>query len=701
MTRWRVLVAAVLACSVVLALWLARRTVRSPAPTAYVIVHADPASGIDLAALTWDPPRSARRPRRIDGANLVLELDPGARTLHLRAPSACPVDVPVTESGPPARVALVPWIDFGDERPQVGFDQAVEVRVVAGCPQASSGRIAWRQVEGPPLAGLATEDRGFVVRAHMPPLSATRPGPLPWGIVPLSPRTRGSYALEGTWEGAAGPSVRRTLRFSSAARATGVPAVGLDHRLILGGDGWHVVKRPARASAGVLVSGELASLLPDAAGVWVLEDDAQRRLGIHVGRFDVLPLDCGRAECHAAAAAAAVDSPMTRVLMHGLEGALGPDYDATCALACHAMGEPGTRDGGFVDVARALEFALPHAPAPGLWNATPRELRRLGGVGCAACHGPAMIPERDARWAILRSDVCATCHDMPPRYGHVEAWSRSRMALSDASPDERENALCATCHTTRGFLEALGVPKMDLERARGAPPMGISCAACHAPHGAHEGLTLVRTFEPREGAGADVDPSNRICLACHSPLGASAQLTAAQVPFASAAALWLGTGGGPATPAGGAAAAPHASLRACTGCHTGSGAETGASHSFAANAARCSSCHTAGSGPVERPDSHGHLVQERARALWGRLVARGVVKAALDGGRPPHASAMQATPRQQPLQSVVWATLLVLEDPAAGIHNAPYARAILDDAEKRLDEATSGDRPRPAASVIH
>jgi len=80
-------------------------------------------------------------------------------------------------------------------------------------------------------------------------------------------------------------------------------------------------------------------------------------------------------------------------------------------------------------------------------------------------------------------------------------------------------------------------------------------------------------------------------------------------------------------------------------------------------------------------------------ALWGRLVARGVVgRTALDGGRPPHASALQATRRPGPLQDVLWATLLVLEDPAAGVHNAPYARAILDDAEKRLDEATAGER---------
>ena len=75
--------------------------------------------------------------------------------------------------------------------------------------------------------------------------------------------------------------------------------------------------------------------------------------------------------------------------------------------------------------------------------------------------------------------------------------------------------------------------------------------------------------------------------------------------------------------------------------------------------------------------------------LWGRLVARGVVgKTALDAGRPPHASALQATRRSEPLQAVLCATLLVLEDPAAGTHNAPYARAILEDAERRLDEAT-------------
>ena len=33
---------------------------------------------------------------------------------------------------------------------------------------------------------------------------------------------------------------------------------------------------------------------------------------------------------------------------------------------------------------------------------------------------PGALPE--ARWSILRADVCAYCHDAPPRYGHVEGW---------------------------------------------------------------------------------------------------------------------------------------------------------------------------------------------------------------------------------------------------------------------------------------
>jgi hypothetical protein len=57
-------------------------------------------------------------------------------------------------------------------------------------------------------------------------------------------------------------------------------------------------------------------------------------------------------------------------------------------------------------------------------------------------------------------------------------------------------------------------------------------------------------------------------------------------------------------------------------------------------------------------------IAARAAALWTRL-----------GGAGRH-------PAPRPAGPVAWNVSLVLEDPAAAVHNAPYARALLDEAER-------------------
>jgi hypothetical protein len=90
----------------------------------------------------------------------------------------------------------------------------------------------------------------------------------------------------------------------------------------------------------------------------------------------------------------------------------------------------------------------------------------------------------------------------------------------------------------------------------------------------------------------------------------------------------------------------------------------------------CAECHRA-SPPAEKPASSGERVHERARALATRLEAKG--GGAGDG--PPHARGGAGDARRARAE---WLVRLVLEDPAAGVHNAPFARALLDEAERAL-----------------
>jgi hypothetical protein len=320
-----------------------------------------------------------------------------------------------------------------------------------------------------------------------------------------------------------------------------------------------------------------------------------------------------------------------------------------CGTPCHASSEPGLPDGGFSHVAREHGWRAPSVELDEL-DALPRALRRLAGVGCTACHGPGSIPEEGAGWAILASDVCAVCHDAPPRYGHALALRASAMARSDADPRTRASG-CAGCHTTAGFLariaarEATAVPE--------DAPLGIACAACHAPHAAHE-RALVRLVPAP--AGFEDEPRDRICLPCHAP--SSEGVRAAQATFVlGRGAIDLRTG------AALSATSAHAGL-GCLGCHgapRASGLVRGAAHAFAVDEARCSrtGCHT--SAP-SRTTPAG--IAERVRRL-------------LERGGPTHEDAM-VVGADSPL---AWNLALLRMDRAAWVHGPGYAEALIETLE--------------------
>jgi hypothetical protein len=566
----------------------------------------------------------------------------------------------------------------------VGFDAAFSVTARPGCPEARAGRVTWRQLAGTPIRELLVSADGWTARARTPAFAQVVGAPPPWGLVPLSPRTRGEVVLEATWRGSSGRDERHEVRVSAAARARGLPNTPLGARVFLSGAGWRLDARPAGSAAALDLGGGMTSLLPDVAGDWRLADGAGRSLTLRSARYDQTPLDCGRSECHAAITDAAAGSPMTTVLARGVAPA--PDGPG-CALGCHTTGEPGVADGGFSHVMGELGLGTVDARS---WAQVPRPLRRLGGVGCLACHGPGALPEDSARWSILRGDVCATCHDAPPRYGHVVAWQKTGMARADRDPRAASERACARCHTTWGFLAQSSADAGGVNRQ---PPayvgsIGITCAACHAVHDpAHAGgtghdsppaLALLRAA-PRPALLADValpaaSEKSRVCLGCHTPDPADA------VPASSSAAMWLGRGGlDPTTGESLVGAIPHGAVAGgCVGCHRGgpAGLGHGSGHAFAAAPETCRPCHAQA---LPANDLRG-----RASALWAAWRARAGRGAVRDDvGRPPHAGGLRVD-RGTPAGRAAWNVLLVLEDPAAATHNAPYARMLLAAAEKTL-----------------
>jgi hypothetical protein len=549
------------------------------------------------------------------------------------------------------------------ERPagamDLGFDTPFSLRVRPAC---GAGPVSWTQVAGPPVA-LAVTAGGLSAAGRTPALGVALGAPPPWGVIPFSPRTRGELAFVARWRAPGGGERSEEVRLAAAARSRGLPNVPVGARVHLGGAGWRLDAAPP-GSAVREVSG---GFVPDVSGGWRLADGGGRALLLRSGRYDETPLDCGRSGCHAAISAASAESPMTTTLARGLGEARRPAGYPGCAVGCHATGEPQVHDGGFWHVASELELEVDTARLGG-WEEVPRLLRRLGGAGCLACHGPGAVPEESARWSILRADVCATCHDAPPRYGHAEAWRRTRMARADRDPRTREVG-CARCHTTAGFLASAGALHGDRRTPAAAGASGIGCAACHAVHapGVKAEPGLLRAVAAPAGLGELPAAARKsaACVRCHAPGEEAA-------PASSAAAIWLGRGGlDPRSARPIAGPAPHGMAPGgCLSCHRAGPPELarGAGHAFAATTTACAPCH----GP--RPADAD--LRARAARLWERL-GRG------RAGVPPHASAPPLD-RGTVEGRAAWNVLLVLEDPAAAVHNPQYARRLLDAAEEAL-----------------
>jgi len=596
-------------------------------------------------------PRIAELRRSTARGTVELELQQKSGQIRLDLPGACPLVVDTRRLTRNATVRLDSLFDVGPPERVVGLGKPFEIVARPRCPEASAAVTSFAVIGGAPLGGVHSDARRFTaVTTSSSGLSATP------GIVPVSAlaaaRLRTELQFRATLPN--GTRLERALRISAVARSSGLPDVGLNHPVLLSGDGWSLQQQPNDSHAALRRVGDVWELTPDAPGRYTLAAPG-RSFTLHSGRFDQMPLDCGRAGCHAEIAANVHESPMTKVLASDLGGCHSLSRPE-CASACHATGEPGTADGGFTQV--LAELALPALPAE--YEDLPVALQRLGGVGCLACHGPAKIPEPEARSKIAGSAVCAVCHDAPPRYGHVQALGTSRMALADHTAESRREP-CARCHTSWG---ALGRPAPTEDVTTG----GIGCAVCHDvhPHGprppaAPAGLPaesgLLRRM-PLPTIFSDVPLAfygpSRVCIGCHAPSSASTR------PEASAAAILAGQGGWePKTGVALRAAAPQTNHpKGCLHCHD-SGPEAlvlGKHHAFRADAAAY---------------SRDPSLAARARELVERLDP---------SGEHQHRAAL-ALPRDPVRARALYDALLVAEDPAADVHHPAYAKALLDAAE--------------------
>ncbi len=301
-----------------------------------------------------------------------------------------------------------------------------------------------------------------------------------------------------------------------------------------------------------------------------------------------------------------------------------------------------------------------------------------GPAGPVGPTGPAGAAGTNPKAADL---TCTQCHDSSDTIpSKDEQWSLSLHGTGEAFEGEGYNPSCAGCHSGGGFSTMIAdgltpdkVTNGDLH------PSKQDCRACHQIHttytSADYALETVKPVAMFATSTTFDGGSGNLCANCHQarkviPAPAADGTIAVTNRFGPhhgpQSDMLLGIGG-----AGGVTGtpSPHYSTvkDTCVTCHMG-GAGPNADHTFAPNVATCVTCH---------PDATDFNMKgaqtdldAKIETLKADLTTAGLLDktGAIVSGNFPEAQA-----------NALWNYLLVaVEDKSNGVHNMPYAEALVD-----------------------
>lgn len=310
----------------------------------------------------------------------------------------------------------------------------------------------------------------------------------------------------------------------------------------------------------------------------------------------------------------------------------------------------------------------------------------VGPVGPAGPAGPVgpVGPQGSAGKVPLAADLsCTQCHNNTTLIsGKEQSWSASVHATGPAFAIASGRAPCTACHTGGGFTDriAAGLTNPDQFKTVYANPTRQDCRACHKIHTTYtKDDFALQTTDPvalyaLQGVTFDGGKGN-LCANCHqarSLVPAPAADGTVKVDsthwgphHGPEAELLIGAGG-----AGDVTGAPGPHYKTvpdtCITCHMG-GAGPDANHTFTPNVANCQSCHPG----TTNFDMNGKVTEfdGKLAALKAALTKAGLLDK--DGnivvGSYPAARA-----------NALWNFLFLDQDKSHGVHNMPYADALID-----------------------
>lgn len=313
-------------------------------------------------------------------------------------------------------------------------------------------------------------------------------------------------------------------------------------------------------------------------------------------------------------------------------------------------------------------------------------------ASCAGAAGPAgpagpqgavgpQGPAGPAGAAPAATDLaCTQCHDSSANIsGKDMSWSQSVHGSGPAFATAAARVPCVACHSGAGFSDriAAGVNPETVTTAS-VNPTRIDCRACHQIHTTYTNADwALESTDPValyaiEGATFDGGKGN-LCANCHQQRTAFPAAVDGLVSVTSThwgghhgpeAALLLGVGGAGVE----GKPSPHYQTvpDTCVTCHMG-GAGPDADHHFMPVVANCVACHA----DATSLDINGKQteIQDKLAQVAKALQGKGLLDK--DGG-----VVVGDYPEAQ--AAALWNYLFILEDKSDGVHNIPYANALLD-----------------------
>ncbi|MCL5966146.1 MAG: carboxypeptidase-like regulatory domain-containing protein [Deltaproteobacteria bacterium] len=356
-----------------------------------------------------------------------------------------------------------------------------------------------------------------------------------FGILPITPDTRGQVTAKVTVSDGRGQSASVTLTLNAASVLTGVPNVAVGTRVYMnrGNDNasqtWTLIPPTGSTAALDNASSRTPSFVADIAGSYALSAGGSSTT-IHAGNWvgvitggsgNSITVDSACTGCHNDITASDGFTPWlgtahSTMFTRGINGGNGSFYGVGC-LVCHTVGfDRGTANGGFDDLAAASGWVFPSTLAAGNWdnmvatfpvqnpNTSPV---RLANIQCENCHGPQNSGGHGSTGPIdsmnlftssrisFSAEQCATCHASGAGYHIYSEWTtlsddgmghsnRSRAIASGTS------AHCGRCHSVQGFqiyLDQLdagtigNIASSTWSSVTAANVEPVTCTACHDP----------------------------------------------------------------------------------------------------------------------------------------------------------------------------------------------------------------------------